>query len=284
MRYKMSVEAAAELSRIVLPAGAAKLPLGGEQYDFVMADFGHVLVGVPQLTGTDRGFTGMMSVSMGGGQIKGVRHADVRCVLWARWDIGYGAHADLERVNDALGAASHFILTVTGEMPPLLARALECVGAELVPDARPAPAGLLAAIQPSGRLHIPLGGATAIRWIVRLIGGAPQDADTIASAMEDGRLDDARDAAHKAAGEDFTSWVLVEDGRLSIRWDGQWTSRRWASATVWRDPTPGCADLDAEIAWNEGERDDAPQRGAGWSRHLDVPRAFGQLLASATPV
>lgn len=285
MRYKMSVEAAADLSRIVLPAGAAKLPLGGEQYDFVMADFGHVLVGVPQLTGTHRGFTGMMSVSMGGGQIKGVRHADVRCVLWARWDIGYGAHADLERVNDALGAASHFILTVTGEVPPLLARALECVGAELVPDARPAPAGLLAAIQPSGRLHIPLGGSAALRWIVRLIGGASQDASAIGAAMEEGRLDDALRLAGEAAGEGYYVSVSSDAaGRLTVRWDGQWTSRRWASATVWRDPTPGCADIDATIEWDEGEVTNPASRGAGWSRHLDVPRAFGQLLASATPV
>lgn len=287
MRYKLTVEAAADLSRIVLPRDA-KRPANHAADDFWMAVFGHPPAKMPEV-GTDRGFTGTVATSWPGGFTYGVREVDVRCVLWARWDLENGARADLERVNDALGAADHFVLAITlgpaGEVPPLLARALECVGAELLADARPAPAGLLAAIQPSGRLHIPLGGSAALRWIVRLIGGASQDASAIGAAMEEGRLDDALRLAGEAAGEGYYVSVSSDDaGRLTVRWDGQWTSSRWASVTVWRDPTPGCADLDTTIEWDEGERDDAPQRGAGWSRHLDIVRAFGQLLASATPV
>lgn len=281
MQYALTPPQAAEFSRIVFPTDA-RGRLWQSANDFAMAGVGYLSIASPGQP--QSGYAGAGAFGPAGHAMwhDGVIVSDVRALLWARWVLPFGARADLERVNDALGAASSFVLTVTGDAPPLLARALECVGAELVPDARPAPAGLLAAIQRSGRLHIPLGGAAALRWIVRLIGGDGDAADIIADAMEGDRIQDALDLAHKAAGEDYISSVIADDGRLSIRWDGQWTTGRWASATVWRDPTPGCADLDAIIAWDEGDRDDDPRRGAGWSRHLDLPRAFGHLLAAAT--
>lgn len=161
------------------------------------------------------------------------------------------------------------------------------------PARRIVPRGLEAAIQPSGALSIPNATGAALGWILRL-GGA-------GSAWTDIRRHlgwppvrhtiDAIVAAIEAAhGEDSAPprltvhWDGTPTGAVVLRWEGHWTPGRWASASF-APPVLDVRGVSVEppvvVEWDEGSREPGSE---GWSRWLDVPRAFGRLLAGALEV
>lgn len=161
---------------------------------------------------------------------------------------------------------------------------------------RTVPSALAAAIQRDGILNLPVDAwDQALRWILRVANRTHRVEEVDALLMLP-RTDEVRDRIAellKPYDEDVDTseppkigvyWA--GDGRsLVIYWEGTFTPGRYAQATfgppVVLDhvTSPGAV----TIAWCEGARGSSA-RGKGWSHWLDVPRAFGVLLAQAIVV
>lgn len=161
------------------------------------------------------------------------------------------------------------------------------------PPRRPVPGGLAMAVQAVGALSIPDSTGAALGWILRL-GGASRGWADIRALIERTRTLHNLETIVSIINDEHSTeinpphlsvhWDGSADGPIVLLWVGHITPGRWAMLSILpmvQDVSGGWASQPAVIAWDEGERRPDAQ---GWSRWLDIPRAFGAALADAIEV